>query len=265
MRTIAIINLKGGVGKTTTAVNVATILAERHGKKVLVIDADPQANTTQFFGLKGENCHTIAEILDGMSCDVEDCIYETRVPGVYLIPSCIDLIECDIASVRGSDSCGIRRIREVCAYIHEENFFNELAGANEVIDYAIIDCPPSFTAASVASIYASDDVIIPVKIDAYALGGMAQLMAQIANVQNIQPGIRIAGILVTMWHDSPAVVQGEELLRKAGLPVFRQHIRISDKVDESTFALQSLEAYSPRSAAGVDYRRFVAEYLGEVR
>ncbi len=266
MRVISLINLKGGVAKTTTAVNMATILAERHGKKVLVIDADPQANATQFFGLKGEDCNTIADILEGdKKIDIEDCIYQTKTPGVYIIPSCIDLIECDIASVRGEDPRRIRRIHGVCAHIQEQNFFNELTGADEVIDYVIIDCPPSFTAASVAAIYASSDVIIPVKIDAYALGGMTQLLAQIANVQNIQPGIRIAGVLVTMWHKSPAVVQGEELLRKTGLPVFRQHIRMSDMVDESTFALQSLEAYSPRSAAGIDYRRFVEEYLQEVR
>ncbi len=125
----------------------------------------------------------------------------------------------------------------------------------------LIDCPPSFTAASVAAIAASDDVIIPVKVDAFSVSGMRELLTQISGVRGICPGIRTAGILVTMWHNSPAVVQGEALLRDSGVPVFRTVIRRSDKVDESTFARQPLNEYSRYSSAGRDYRALVAEYL----
>jgi len=265
MRTIAILNLKGGVGKTTTAVNMAAILAEEHGKKVLVIDADPQANATQFLGIDGGSCRTVSDVLAGDIGSIDEVIYPTRIPGVSCVPSNIDLIECDIASVRGNGSASIKRLHDFCANVREDNAFAAAMGADEVIDYIIIDCPPSFTAASVASIYAADDVIIPIKIDAFALGGMAQLMAQISNVQSIQPGIRIAGILVTMWHNAPAVVQGEELLRRLHLPVYRTHIRRSDKADEATFASQALGSYSKTSAPAKDYKSFVAEYLEEVR
>lgn len=258
MKTISIVNLKGGVGKTVTTVNMAAILAAEHGCRVLVIDADPQANTTKFFGL-GSNCNSLAGILSGLENDPYNSIYETPITGINCIPADISLIESDIASVR--DGVGIKAIRGLCEAIEEDNAFLEGEGEPPAYDYCIIDCPPSFTAASVAAIYASDEVIIPVKIDAFALDGTALLVKQIDGIRDIRPGIHIAGVLVTMWHNSPAVVQGEELLRLSGMPVFRQHIRRSNKVDESTFSRQSLQDYSRQSAAGRDYRAFVAEYL----
>ena len=255
-------NIKGGVGKTTTAVNLAASLATYHNKRVLVIDADPQANATQLFGLKGQDCNTLSGILDGYSDTVDDFVYETNIPGVLCVPADIDLIDSDIASVRSNEGSNVKAIDRFCRAIAEDNAFADAVGSGQVIDFIIIDCPPSFTAASVAAIYASDDVIIPVKIDAYAIDGMRELLAQIGSVQNIQPRIRVAGVLVTMWHNAAAVVQGEEYLRQSKLPVFRTHIRRSDKVDESSFAAKPLGDYSPRSSAGQDYRAFAAEYLG---
>lgn len=261
MKVITVMNIKGGVGKTTTAVNMAATLAAEHGKRVVVIDADPQANATQFFGLKGQYCNTLSGILDGMCSWLDDFLYNTNTAGVQCVPADMSLIDCDIASVRSSDGEGVRAIKDFCRAIWDDNVLASAAGEKGV-DYIIIDCPPSFTAASVAAIYASDDVIIPVKIDAFAMSGMQQLLAQIGSVQSIQPGIRVAGVLVTMWHNSPAVVQGEELLRTSGVPVFRTHIRRSDRVDESSFAARPLLDYSRTSSACRDYRDFVAEYIG---
>lgn len=259
MKVISIINLKGGVGKTVTAVNMAAILAGEHGKRVLVIDADPQANATRFFGLNGDDCNTIAGIMNGDADYPYDFIYETKLEGVSCIPSEISLIEADIASVKEGGS--VKRLRGFCEAIEEDNQYLAKNGEAPEFDFTIIDCPPSFTAASVAAIAASDEIIIPVKIDAFALDGMAELVKQVEGVKQIRPQIRIAGALITMWHNCPAVIEGEALLRKTGLPVFRQNIRRSDKVDESTFMRQPLEEYSRQSAAGRDYRAFVAEYL----
>lgn len=252
MRKIAIVNLKGGVGKTVTAVNVAAILVDSCACRVLVIDADPQSNATRFLGLDGSRTEkNMATVMAGGGGDPFSYVYETRIPRVDMVPSDISLIEADIASV--SSGGGAMLLTQLLNAIEADD-----PGA---YGYCVIDCPPSFTAASVAAIAAADDVIIPVKIDAFALSGMRELMAQIDGVRNIRPSIRIAGVLVTMWHRSPAVIQGEELLRTAGLPVFSTHIRRSDKVDESTFAGEALGCYSSRSAAARDYRAFVAEYL----
>ena len=263
MRTISIVNLKGGVGKTVTSINMAAILAGEYNKKVLVIDADPQANATRFFGLEGKECNTISGIMNGEADYVYDYIYETKIPNISCVPSDISLIEADISSIRTGG--GANMLRGFLEALEDDNKLALEFNEEPDCDYCIIDCPPSFTAASVAAIAASDDVIIPIKIDAFALDGMRELIAQIDSVKMIRSSIRIAGVLVTMWHKCPAVVQGEELLRSSMLPIFTTHIRRSDKVDESTFTRQALEQYSKYCAAAADYRRFVAEYLEEVR
>lgn len=259
MKTISIINLKGGVGKTVTTVNMAAILAAEHGKWVLVIDADPQANTTAFFNCCGEECDSMAEIMSGDADYIYDYICHTRLKNVSCVPADISLIEADIASVRTGG--GTKKLSGFLELVDEANASFADAGEDIVADYVIIDCPPSFTAASVAALAASDYVIIPVKIDAFALSGLRELLGQIEGIKKTCPEIKIAGILVTMWRKSPAVAQGEELLRAAGLPVFKTHIRHSEKVVESTFSRNPLLEYSPRSSASRDYCAFVAEFL----
>lgn len=255
MRTIAVINLKGGVGKTTTVINMAAVLASG-GKEVLVIDADPQANATGFYGLDGGECNSLADLMSGHGRDMEaeEFLYPVS-EGVTVLPGSIDLIQADIASVYiGGSFQAISDLLEVlCA--------DAVAAEEEPFDFVLIDCPPSFTAASVAAIYAADDVIIPVEMDAFGIAGMAQLLRQIESVRSIQPRIRVAGALITKWHNTQAVIQGEAALRASAVPVFRAVIRRSDKVTESGFKGLALDAYSPRSSAGYDYRAFVAEYL----
>lgn len=255
MRVIAIINLKGGVGKTTTAVNMAAILGAA-GKRVLVIDADPQANATQYLlGEGSADVNSIADVMSGDAADPYDYLYETGLDGVDVLPASIDLIEADFASVEKGGNIG--SIKAFLDCVEDD----AKAGIENGYDYVIIDCPPSFTAASVAALYAADDVIIPVKVDAFSVNGMVQLISQIGSIRRFQPKIRIAGVLLTMWHNAPAVVQGEEILRSSAVPVFRTVIRRSDKVDEAGFLRQSLDEYSRNSAAGKDYRRFVTEFL----
>lgn len=255
MRTIAIINLKGGVGKTTTAINMASVLA-RSEKTVLVIDADPQANATGFFGLNGSDCTTLTDILEARCNDPYQALYQTPITNVSVLPASIDLIGADIASIKHGTN--VKFIADLLDTLLEDAI---AAAEPDPFDFVLIDCPPSFTAASVAAIYAADDVIIPVEMDAFGLAGMSQLIKQIESVRFIKPRIRIAGALITKWHNTPAVIQGEDALRKSAVPVFRTVIRRSDKVTESGFKGLSLDAYSVRSSAGQDYRRFVAEYL----
>lgn len=272
MRTVSIINLKGGVGKTTTVINMAAILADM-GKSVLVIDADPQANLTQFYGWRDPDklCeNTLAELMNkfesfGRSDYAEDYVRETPFPGISLVPASIGLINADIAALKRGGS--VKVIQDLLDNLNEDAWIDQGVPENgsSAFDFVLIDCPPSFTAASVAAIYASDDVIIPVEADLFSITGMTALIAQINSVRRIQPRVRVAGALICKWHNTPACIQGECALRASAVPVFTQTIRRSDKVTESIFASQSLQTYSPQSAAGRDYRAFVAEYLEGVR
>lgn len=253
IRTTAILNLKGGVAKTTTAVNMAAILARNYGSRVLLIDGDSQCNTTEFFGAYSDHWN-LAVLLRGAQYynDPENfarsCIQNTQYENVFVLPGDESLMDMDLSKVeQGTVNSNVLR------YLVES--------VREEYDYILIDCPPAFNAASAAALIAADDVIIPIKLDAFSLRGMGNLMRQIKNMRRINPRLRLAGCLPTMWYNDPQIVEAEEELRKAGLHLFH-HIRRSDKVDRMTFQQDPLLISSPNSAAGVDYRKFVAEYVG---
>ena len=245
MRTTAILNQKGGVAKTTTTVNMAAILAADHSKRVLVVDADSQANTTEFFGGPAWGQSTFADLL--RKVDVNNPARPANLPGVDLLPADDSLMDLDLSKV-ATDSVDALCLR------------NFLKGRSQVYDYVLIDCPPAFNAASTAALVAADDVIIPIKMDAFALRGMANLMRQIKNMQQINPKLRLAGLLPTMVYKSASITEASELLAASGLPVF-PGIRRTPKVDDMTWAQEPLISSSPKSAACRDYRRFVAAYL----
>lgn len=250
MKIISVVNLKGGVGKTTTVVNMAALLAREWSKRVLVVDCDPQANATQFF-----ECSPgagVAEILFGEYDLADGLIFGTPIAGVELIRGSMALAEADIAALRDG-SASMERLRGA---------LEDIGGIEPGYDFVILDCPPCFTAASCAAIMASEDIIIPVKPDGFALTGTRELAHQIMNLQELNPAIVSVRALVTMWHNSEAVLAGEKALRDfGGLDVFKTNIRRTDKVDESTYARQTLDTWSPYSSAGRDYRAFVWEYL----
>lgn len=253
IRTTAILNLKGGVAKTTTAVNMAAILARDYKARVLVIDADSQCNTTEFLSGDPER-GTLAQILrlpedhyDPVAACAA-CIQSTSHKNLDIIAGDETLMDLDLSKVElGKVSVNILR-----------QFVEGISG---MYDYLLIDCPPAFNAASAAALVAADDVIIPIKLDAFSLRGMGNLMQQIRNMRRINPRLKLAGCLPTMWYSSPQIKEAEGQLRKAGLPVYH-HIRRSDKVDEMTFRQDPLLISSPNSGAAVDYRKFVEEYAG---
>lgn len=245
MRTAVILNLKGGVAKTATAVNVAAILASDYMQRVLLIDADSQCNSTEFYGgdpAKGN----LAEVLRrGNHEDAAWGIQSTRFTGVDLLAGDESLMDLDLTKVE---------LQDVRATVLRDMV--QLLDSMHLYDWVLVDCPPAFNAASAAALIAADEVIIPIKLDAFSLRGMANLMRQIANMRQINPKLRLGGLLPTMWYKSENIQRAEETLRASGLPVY-PHIRRTNKVDDMTFAQEPLLISSPKSAAGRDYRTFV--------
>lgn len=255
MKITAIMNLKGGVAKTITAVNMAAILAEKHGKRVLLIDADHQGNTSSFFSCDDDVC-TIREILAGENEPLwSDNVTGSGIEGLDIIPSCMALADLDMA---GDESARERMQRK-----YRLRNFLAAAAEDDAYDHVIIDLPPSFSTAAQAALIAADEVIIPMKVDAFSLSGILELLRQIGGVRKLNPSLTLRGALVTMYRNADSTKEGVEILRKSKVPVFRQTIRWTDRlVDESTFAHRPLYMHSPRCAASRDYCKFVVEYLG---
>ena len=246
MRTTAVLNLKGGVAKTTTVVNMAAILAAKHNKKVLVVDADSQANTTEFYGGAPDAADTLSDMLRG--CCKSDSIHHSNFPGVDLIAADDSLMDLDLSKVE------VNQVNVACLKLL-------LAEKKADYDYVLIDCPPAFNAASAAALLAADDVLIPIKVDAFSLRGMANLMRQIKNMQAINKGLKLAGLLPTMFNaKSDNVADALQQLRQTRLHIFSP-IRRSDKADDMTFEQEPLIICSPRSGPCQDYKRMVVEYM----
>lgn len=250
MKIICIMNLKGGTGKTVTSGNIADLLAADHGKRVLLIDADHQGNTSRFFLDDEMIVTTLRDILAGEAEPYwPENVCHTGCEGLDLIPADMSLAELDAAPER--DPRAVWRLREFLEAVAEDNAY----------DYVIVDMPPAFSLAARAALAAADEVIVPIKLDAFSVYGMAELLRQIKSMERVNPRLTLAGVLVTMWRNIDVVNQAERVLRGGSFPVFRTVIRQTDRVDESTFQRQPLRVYSPRSAACVDYRALVREYL----
>lgn len=254
LRVTAICNLKGGVGKSTTVINLAAVLARDYKKRVLLIDADCQCNTTEFFGGKPERGN-VARVLRhaGSQGDpgqfAAGQIQPTVMDGIDLLAAEDSLMDLDLtkAETGTADASVLQKLTRT---------------VREKYDVVLIDCPPAFNAASAAALIAAHDVILPIKLDAFALRGMANMMRQISNMQALNPRLQVAGVLPTMWYKDKLILDSEEQLSKAGMRLY-PHIRYSRPVDRMTFEQEPLCVSSPRSGAGKDYRLFAAAYMEE--
>lgn len=256
MKTIAICNLKGGVAKTVTTVNLAAILAHDHDKRVLVVDADSQANTTEFFG--GDPQHGRLSALlrwGGKNLSRSELFFPSvqysSIQGVDLIAADDSLMDLDLSSLKSED---------VDAAVLRDCFQEDVIA--QLYDFCLIDCPPAFNAASAAALLAADAVMIPIKLDAFSLRGMANLLRQISNMRKINPRLQLLGVLPTMWYASEENVKAERTLRESGLRVIGRIPR-SVKVDDMTFRQLPLIVSSPRSEACRAYRRLAKRIIAE--
>ena len=184
-RIIAIANQKGGVGKTTTSINLSASLAAK-GKKVLVIDTDPQGNTTSGFGIeKNELENTIYELILG-ECSIRDCIISNIIKNVSVVPSNVNLAAAEIELI-GVDK-------------KEYILKNEVDYVKDDYDFIIIDCPPSLNMLTINSMTTADSVLVPIQCEYYALEGLSQLIHTINLVkERLNPNLRIDGVVFTMY------------------------------------------------------------------
>ena len=252
MKTIAIMNLKGGVGKTVTAINLADAL-RRAGRRVVLVDCDGQANLTNFYlpGIEVDT-PTTGDILTG---DCEQVWSDNLIPlrhNIQLLPSSSGLYDLDLQAIKDGASAP-ERLRG----------FAECARDDGDTDWMIFDCPPGYTVASVAALLAADTVVIPVLADKFSLDGAAAVAEQANRLAGVRPRLRVRALL-TQTRGTEVVTAAATMLTQMRLPVYRTVIRRTDKVPESTMTLLPLRQYSPGSAAARDYRAWAKELMEEV-
>lgn len=252
MRTFALLNMKGGVGKTTSAVNLAYLLAVEYGQRVLLVDADAQANATRTL-LPRTDYAGLAGLLGGCAAVSDEIIVRTDIDRLDMLPASDALWEPELAAL--SDG-GRDRIYGALRALRDG------LDEDDAYDVMVIDCPPNFSAACVAAINAANSIVIPVLPDAFSAEGMSGLAAQIDGVRRFHPDVRVSGCLITQWHRADVVEDATAYLREQSpVPVFDTVIRRTDKVLESTWAKSPVLAWSPFSSAARDYRAWVKELM----
>lgn len=254
MKTISVINLKGGVAKTISAANIAHIMATMHGKRVLLVDNDKQGNISKMFGLHSYNSRTVAELLTDREAEIHDIIKPTQYKSLDVIPANMTLLKANLQVLLDTSRPQQTRLRAAFKRISDE------------YDYCVIDCAPDINISTINALVASDDVIIPIKIDNFAFDGLAELKEQIDIVRDdLNPSLTLRGCFITSYQNNDVNKQGENWLRENNeYPVFNTHIRRTAKVDESTFANLPIVEYSRWCGASRDYIALVSEYLESV-
>jgi chromosome partitioning protein len=246
---ISVTNQKGGVGKSTTAINLAAGIAT-HGYQVLLVDMDPQGNATSGLGVdRGALAESVYDVLL-KDADIEDVIEPTSTLGLHVLPATIDLAAAEIELVS--------------AMSREQRLNGALKEVVENYDFVIIDCPPSLGLLTINAFAASSELFIPIQCEYYALEGVSQLLSNIKLVQGaLNPDLEVGGVILTMYDgrtklSSDVAAQVREYF---GDKAFETVIPRSVKLSEAPSYGEPIESYAPMSSGGIAYRQLAKEFL----
>jgi chromosome partitioning protein len=251
-KVIAIANQKGGVGKTTTAINLAASLAVLE-KKVLIIDADPQANTTSGlnFSPEDDQKRTLYEVIIG-KIDVHDALIQTEIASMHMIPSHINLVGAEIEMLETQE--------------RESVLKNVLIPLREEYDFIIIDCSPSLGLITVNSLTAADSVIIPVQAEYYALEGISKLLVTIKIIKGrLNPSLEIEGFLLTMYDSRLRLARQvyDEVKQHFKDMVFKTVIQRNIRLSESPSHGVPVLLYDAESTGAKNYLSLAQEVINK--
>ena len=246
---LAVVNQKGGVGKTTTSVNLAAGMA-LSGRTTTLVDLDPQGNATTGLGVAKEGLHpTVYDVLLGEE-PADAALHETGIKGLTVIPSSIDLVGAEIELVSAD-----RR-----EYVVSE----ALKPVRDAMDYVVIDCPPSLGLLTLNALTAADQVLVPLQCEFYALEGLAHLIKTISRVrERLNPGLRIAGIVLTMFdgRTSLALQIREEVNRYFPGQVLETVIPRNIRVTEAPSHGKPVMLYDLKSSGSIAYLELTREVI----
>lgn len=246
---IAFANQKGGVGKTTTCVNIAGYMAIM-GKKVLIVDMDPQGNATSGVGVfKNNSTKTIYNVIDG-DCFVHEVIVPTYIENLDIIPATVDLAGAEIDLVQMSS--------------REKIVKNILGRIKSNYDFILIDCPPSLGLLTVNALTSADSIIIPIQCEFYALEGLSQLMNTVRLIKHhLNPNLDVEGVVLTMKDSRSNLIAdvSQEIIKFFGKKVFSTPIPRNIRLAEAPSHGEAIVSYDNHSKGAIAYQALTEEVL----
>lgn len=249
-RVLAVANQKGGVGKTTTSVNLSAALAEL-GYRVLVVDLDPQGNATTGLGVDARNLAFSVYDVIMRDTPVDDCLEPTRVKNLFLVPATIDLAGAEVELVP--------------AFSRELKLKRGLAAVAGEFDFTLIDCPPSLGLLTVNGLAAANEVVVPIQCEYYALEGVGQLLRNVALVKsNLNPDLEVSTIILTMFDARTKLADqvANEVRAHFGPKVCRNVVPRSVRLSEAPSYGQPITVFDPSSRGAIAYRELAKEVSG---